>query len=101
MRFISGGVLLGNFGVRLGWLVEGGCFYCYFSLVVGEVEVDVELVEVDVLVEGEVSVFEVDCEVSFGFLKILGLKDEKLMCLVRKYFMVMFRSFKDGMLLLL
>lgn len=101
MRFTSGGVPSGNFGVRPGWLAEGGRFHRYSSLAAGEVEVDVELVEVDAPVEGEASVSEVDREASLGFLKILGLKDEKLTRLVRKYPMVMSRSFKDGMLSLL
>lgn len=78
MRFTSGGVPSGNFGVRPGWLAEGGRFHRYSSLAAGEVEVDVELVEVDAPVEGEASVSEVDREASLGFLKILGLKDEKL-----------------------
>lgn len=97
-RFTSGGVLPGSLGVRPGWLAGERCFHRYSSLAAAEVDLDGD-VDVEVVpVESEVTVFtEADRETSFKFLRTLGLKDEKLTRLVKKYPLVMSSSFKEGM----
>ena len=89
----------GGLGVRPGWLGAGHRSFHRYSSAAAAAEVDLDGdADVDALpVYSEATFTEADRERSFGFLRTLGLKEERVARLVKKYPLVMSHSFKDGM----